>query len=483
MVSVRAFVLAALAIYAPGAFSYEDDVHYGLTKWLALAAGVSPEQAEVVALGDKFVDGKALDAVKLTFFSACVGKDHVGSAQVQKHHFPGEKRPPQPPADREVKEDSAAARYLAEAQIANPTPGDSGRTSLSDFGVALHAYQDSFSHRGRPDVPGFLLINCDEKLAWGHPQEHGGWTKHDADLTYLKANQPFAVKMAEGTYSLLCEYRAKVQGASCSKPFTEFRSAVDRFVVASTKLAKWQWFSAVNPFREHFPSCDFLREINLNDGQWDWCAEAKDNTDTLAGLAVAHLNSPPEAAVIAESPAAFVRALLETWFVKRDVHSVAAFYLNAQGFRAAKGLSNVDNRDVRGAAVQVFGAWLRRDHGSVRGLLNLRGAALVTESRKYDASAAWPKANEFRPSMGATLKLEPGVRLVKYRTLAEAFYQFDPKIKDVFAYKTGPCKDGKGQCALAAGRLRKAPYETLLLELRRSDGRWQLVEVYPYVDH
>jgi hypothetical protein len=139
MGSVRAFILAALAIYAPGASSYEDDVHYGLTKWLALAAGMRPEQAEVVALGNKFVDGKALDAVKLTFFSACVGNDHVGSAQVQKHHFPGEKRPPQPPADREVMENSAAARYLAEAQIAKPTPGDNGRTSLSDFGEALHA--------------------------------------------------------------------------------------------------------------------------------------------------------------------------------------------------------------------------------------------------------------------------------------------------------------------------------------------------------
>jgi hypothetical protein len=327
------------------------------------------------------------------------------------------------------------------------------------------------------------LINCDEKLAWGHPQEHGGWKKHDADLTYLKANQPFAVKMAEGTYGLLCEYRAKVQGASCSTPFAEFRSSVGRFVAASTKLGKWQWFSGDNPFREQFPSCDFLREINLRDGQWNWCAEVKDDADTPAGLTVMQFNRPPEAAVIAETPAAFVRALLETWFVRRDVHSLAAFYLDAQGFRTAKLLGNVDNRDVRGAAVQVFGAWLHRDHGSVRGLLNLRGAELVTESRKFDASGAWPGAKEFRPLMGKTFKLEPGVRLVKYQKLEEAFYTLDPKIKEVFTYKMATCKDGRGQCALAAGRLRKAPYETLLLELRRSGGRWQLVEVYPYVDH
>jgi hypothetical protein len=479
--SSRAVLLAVLASFAVSAAAYEDDVHYGLTKWLAFVAGMTPEHAELVAVGNKDVDGKALDAVRLVFYNACIGNDHVGSGLVQTYHFPGEKKPPRSAKERIVVANSPAARYLAKTQIDNPRPGDNGRTSVTELGMALHAYQDSFSHQGEPQIPGLVLMNCDPSLAWGHPGTRGGWSKHDADITSL--DNPTAVAMAEGTYCLLCDYREKVQGAKCGRPFSAIKGTVERFVAASTKLAKWHWFSVDNPFREHF-SCLFLKDINLEDGRVDWCPELKlDDFDTPGSLVVAQLNPPPAAALTAESPAAFIRALLETWFVRRDVHSLAAFYVDRQSFRNAHGLGEASDPDVLGAATQKFVAWLRRDHGSARELLVLTGGALLAESRKFGASAAWPTAKEFRPATGATLTLESGTRLVRYKSLEQAFFQPDPKIKEVFSHKVVQCKDGKGQCALAAGRLKKAPYETLLLELRKIKNQWRLVQSWPYVDH
>jgi hypothetical protein len=52
--------LACLTACPTGLYAYEDDVHYGLTKWLATKGGFDEDEAETIALGDKNVDGGAL---------------------------------------------------------------------------------------------------------------------------------------------------------------------------------------------------------------------------------------------------------------------------------------------------------------------------------------------------------------------------------------------------------------------------------------
>src|SRR5436190_23624915 len=52
------FVLLVLGIFlVPGSVAaFERDVHFGLTKWLALQAGFNVPQADAIATGDQRVD-------------------------------------------------------------------------------------------------------------------------------------------------------------------------------------------------------------------------------------------------------------------------------------------------------------------------------------------------------------------------------------------------------------------------------------------
>ena len=461
------------------AFAYEDDVHYGLTKWLALVAGMSAADAEVVARGTKEVDGGALDAVTLTFFYACVGNDNVGSELVQTHHFPSQGPIPGKASERAVTADSGPARTMAEDRIKNPQVNTRGAAwNLRHFGFGLHAYQDSFSHQGEPEIPGFTFVRCNRELGWGHPQKRGGWNHHDADLTSW--DQRTAAAMAAGTYQLICDYRKQVEGARCNKEWKDIAADVDRFIAADTKAKKWQWFSTGNPFSAQF-SCEFLREINLDNGSWSWCPNFKyPDADFSAKLATQR-NPPPEAAERAAVPAAFVRAALETWFVKRDVFSLTAFYVDQGSFKTAYGLADFNRvEDVQGASVAHFSAWLARDHGSVRNRLTARGPQLVDASRRIKADVQWRGLNE--PLPNASVENPAGTALVNYQSLEEALAPISPGMQ-LFALHGAACLDGKGECAVAAARLKKAPYETLLLELRRVDGRWRIAKAWPYVDH
>ena len=268
MRTILLLTFTILALGARPARAYEDDVHYGLPKCLGLKIGFLLNDAEGIAYGDKYVDGGALDAVRLTFYSACIGRDPAGSDTVLKHHFPSGATVPSPPAAREVRANSSAARIMSDRVMASPQRGFPSR-DLRDFGAGLHALQDSFSHEGVPDVPGLLLFSCANEYAWGHPAANGGWNRHDPDLTYLPNNRAKAIDMARVTYDQLCEYRKRVQAATCSAPWKDLQAGVERFVQASTKADKWAWFRSDEKLRGEF-KCESLEGINLPDGG-GWC--------------------------------------------------------------------------------------------------------------------------------------------------------------------------------------------------------------------
>ena len=71
----RAVVVALLLVGAPrAALAWEHDVHYGLTKWLALKAGFSSVDAEIIAAEDRKVDESWLTGpMHMTVISACFG--------------------------------------------------------------------------------------------------------------------------------------------------------------------------------------------------------------------------------------------------------------------------------------------------------------------------------------------------------------------------------------------------------------------------
>lgn len=468
---MRAVLLVASILFVVGsqsALGYEDDVHYGLTKWLALKAGFLPKDAETIAYGDKYVDGGALDAVRLVFFSACVRKDPAGSDTVLKHHFPSGATVPSPPVARKVTADSAPARIMSDRVITNPQTNYPDR-DLRDFGTGLHALQDSFSHEGVPDVPGFLFISCHSQYAWGHPAAGGGWTSHNADLTYR--HQDKATAMARVTYEQLCKYREHVQSATCASQWKDLQANVEQFAHASTKAQKMAWFRSDEATRDQI-KCESLEGINLPDGGY-WCESVQgrypDNVEAL------RLNRDVVGVVAKQrekSPRAIIEATLNTWFVKRDVIALTRFFVDQTGFRSAYGLADYSQDKVAAASTALFSLWLIPDHGSVRTKINLKGNALM-DMDIVQSAIRFGVTDEFTVPKGA--------RLLKYASLDEALYEVGPG-KELFDFQVAPCKDGKGECALAAARLKNAPYENLLLEYHKKNDRWLLVDTWSLVD-
>jgi len=102
----RASVAVCVILFALAspAAAWEGDVHYGLTKWLAMKAGFEPEQAERIALGNVGFDrSRVTDAVLTTIQAACIGVDETAAGQVHDHHFASEFTIKNAPTKREVK--------------------------------------------------------------------------------------------------------------------------------------------------------------------------------------------------------------------------------------------------------------------------------------------------------------------------------------------------------------------------------------------
>jgi Family of unknown function (DUF6765) len=469
---MRAVLFASFILFVLGsqsALGYEDDVHYGLTKWLALKAGFPSKDAETIAYGDKYVDGGALDAVRLVFFSACIREDAAGSDTVLKHHFPSGATVPSPPVAREVTENSTSARIMVERVIASPQRSFPDR-DLRDFGTGLHALQDSFSHEGVPDVPGFLFIHCHSQYAWGHPAASGGWSSHNADLTYLY--QAKAMKMARVTYAQLCKYREIVQSARCALPWEDLQATLEGFVQASTKAQKMAWFRSDETTRGEI-KCESLAGIDLPDGG-DWCESVQGRyPGTVETLSLNRDVIGVVAKQREKSPKAIIEATLDTWFVKRDVVALTRFFVDQAAFKSAYNLADYSQDKAAAASTALFYLRLIPDHGSVSARINLTGNALMNLD-VVQSAIKFGVTDQFSPPKGS--------RLLKYRTLSEALYEVGPG-KELFDFQVVPCKDGKEECALAAARLKNAPYENLLLEYHKQNGRWLLVSTRSLVDH
>ena len=177
------------ATFASPALGWESDVHFGLTLFLAQKSGFDmKDEAAVIAAANQGQDETDRAAIGAVFSSACMpwAKDSELSNRVRLDHFPEPAVAPNKPENRVVKPRSKTAvdqvSSVDPAEFADPLKRKGG---LQKLGRAIHSLQDSWSHQGVPDVPGFLILGCDEGLAWGHPQNRGGWREHFADLTHM----------------------------------------------------------------------------------------------------------------------------------------------------------------------------------------------------------------------------------------------------------------------------------------------------------
>lgn len=205
--------------------AWEADVHYGLTRWLAVNAGFTPAAAELIASADLSADlGSFNPATWAVGFHILILGDVGASKRVQQLHFPSYGPVPGDPGKRSVPQDSSRALDWLRKDTQFPTSSVSESAELEDFGLALHSLQDSWSHEGEPDVAFRCFgLTPRSQLSWAHPIDRGGWAVHDADLTYLwksdLTNRP--IDMAHATFDALVAYGgAHIRMRSSTSPLS-----------------------------------------------------------------------------------------------------------------------------------------------------------------------------------------------------------------------------------------------------------------------
>lgn len=442
--AATALAFAAL-LAAPAAHAFESDVHFGLTRWLALRAGFDDSQAQAIAVANQRIDGGMLEYQALAIEAVCAGRFPEAAARAQRLHFPSVQAVPAPPERRAVEAGSGAARQALTALNAQ-LPGKE-HLLLGRFGEALHPLQDSWSNAGVPDVPAVRgLLDCDPTLASAAPASRGGWASHDADRT---ARWPAEVlAMADASYRAMLAY-PPVQGrARAPAAWSTLVAPVAAFAVATTKTEKRRWF-----VDQGLADTRFLGSTSLPDGPDPGpLAWPLDRFPPLPGDASTQFDAPPDAR-------AFVDTLLRRWLGAEPVEAVV---FDAMGLDApARARPPAAARDL--AARMTL--WKFKDHG--RALTLASTAPLTAGQRQAIAAAA--------RAPGALLAPGP-VGAAVLPVQADG-----PEASPLLPYVLRPLPDASRMIAIA--RLRHAPYDNVGWIVAQRGARWVLVDMVALPTH
>ncbi|HEX4509143.1 MAG TPA: hypothetical protein VH328_03660 [Burkholderiaceae bacterium] len=436
--------LVALALLVPGApaFGYEADVHYGLTRWLALEAGFDPGQAEAVATGDERVDGGMLETTELALEYACARPDRETALLAQRSRYPSSTPVPAEPSRREVHAGDAAAS-AALAALKSQWAGKEA-ILLGQFGLALHSLQDSWSHQGVPSVaaPG-LGLACDPHWFGGHPEAAGGPTSHAADLTLTDPAR--TVAMAQATYEALLAYPRILGRARSPAAWSSLEHHVDLFAHARTKSAKLAWF-----LERGIEDNGFLGGLTLPDGTGSVMHEWR-------GLKPLPL--PGDASTqpgIDASARQFFDQLLARWMGAGPIEPLAREVALAS-----------DAAHVRELGARLA-LWKLRDHGTAAPFVHAPAPLSAAALRSVDRLVRVPHAG------------------VSVDHIADAVFALQPisaHPEPMVPYIAVPLPALEGHARmLAVLRFRHAPADTVGLVAQQAEGHWKLVGVTSVVD-
>ena len=157
---------------------YQIDIHYYMTFFLGVTAGLDPEEARIVALAAQYVDDNPLTRpLDGTDLGTTVGSILRNQRQLLGYHFvlsgtDGRTLPAYRNSNL-TNPDSPQLLNLLNAARSNAV-GRNG--SLQFLGEYLHALADTYSHRNADNLPyDALVANC----GVGH-----GHAIHEPDLTY-----------------------------------------------------------------------------------------------------------------------------------------------------------------------------------------------------------------------------------------------------------------------------------------------------------
>jgi hypothetical protein len=448
-------VLSAMLLFAQPVFGWESDVHYGLTKWLALQAGFSEPDAEIIAKGTWDRDHGINDAVHLVIHYACLRRDAQASKLVRDSHFPSFANLPAEVKAREVEAGGKAASREVRQEILDT--GGNHRFDLEKFGAALHPLQDSWSHAGVPDPP--LRLVCDRELSWGHPVTRGGYGSHDADLTY---KWPHDTRLtAKITYEFMQAFLNKIDASQAGKPWDTIEKEVRDFGAADTKFAKEKWFKG-----HGFTTTEFLDDINLEDGEKAYAPTARLMRPSTKGLPD---SMKAVSQVVPSEVQAFYASLFEAWTTEKDL-------MRFQGRLLKLGAINPggksDGPTLEGGKPDTLAAqlwtWRLRDHGLANKLGHGRGdfEMLMSATMRQEAMAEYKNVEEGLVPLGEGA---PPYVIVPLSINAKEVKQPDQlQSRPIYG---------------ALARFKNAPHDLVIVIASENNGKLRIEGVYWTIDH
>ncbi len=437
--SVLIITLAILLplLTARESYSWESDLHYGLVKWLAVKAGVTPEYAEIIAAGSESADESAvLSASVVVPLFICLQRSQEASRHVQQHHFPSDGYVPAAKRDREVrpgdpKTNNGGNRWVRQ-EIAVPGNKNFHKTKLNRFGQSLHPLADSWSHQGEPGRPPL----CPDHLIWAHSDKRGGWGSHDADLTYKYVED--AVSTARAIYHFLTEFLAQNGEFSVKAPvpWNQLEDRVRAFAKAKTAPEKQEWFNGNPdvPLKDYSTYPCFLWKTSL-EGHDKVCEEelAQIQTVTLPPTNLGEVS-------------VFFDYFLTNWILKGRVDGLIKADMNIESIRKGFVIGIHEYPQERWIRTFLL-MWLVRDHG----LVNKWGHAI-------------PGKEGFNPLAEIVQERWRG-----FKSLGDAI-QF-PGINQRYLISEIP-----GQNSFAATfQFRHTPRDMITLIASKESGRWRIV--------
>lgn len=419
------------------AYAYERDVHYGLTLWLALKAGFLQHEAEAIARGNARVDSGGPTAIDPILGYACAFPDLAAALRVQLIHFPSSRAVPALPGERTVVAGSESAKRAASEAIKSSVGNEAEMLSL--FGASLHPLQDSWSHRGIPDVPQFGgTLKCDPTLVGGHPLARGGANSHKANLTFAYPQD--VLEMADATYTFLRQYPPIAGRKREPTAWPTLISDISAFAGARSKAEKSRWFQ-----QQHFASTAFLDGISLPDGG----QRSEPNLD-YGVLPKLSIGSPRQYDAPQEQQT-FFDALLAAWLLPTGSDQLLRPMITATSGRAEQVLARLRLLKLH-------------DHGLSATALHGNKDLSRSDLRKLAQQTGTPRAS------------------INPANVADALMPLVAKAEEAslqLHYVLRPLSGGR---VLAILRLKHLPYDTAGLIAEKTDTGWRLVDVVVAVD-
>lgn len=346
---LSAALLLAAASVTPPALAWEEDVHYGLTFWLATRAGFSRQDADAIAKATQSYDDSEHAAAISTVLWIILSNDEGAARELQRKHFPTDAPLPSPPLRRAVAPNSPAARRGAEAALA---PSNSA-IALTELGETLHPFQDSWSHQGVPDIP----FNLRPDMISAHPATRGGWRSHDADLTHLHVAD--ALDMARETYALLTSYLARnpSRRQRASDPWDKLVPVVRELAVAATPAAKDAWAALHIPEQRAT-----LSALTSSSSQGLGVRVMTAPASARRGAPAQRLSAADAAALLGQA-----QSFLSMWLEKRDIGG-ALEHINLERLAAQLAGDGLSPGATREWCEKVLTMYLIDDHAAVIGV-------------------------------------------------------------------------------------------------------------------